>query len=1072
MQKLYALSMGMLLTMACLDAEAGSGGGLWHDDLSQQQNVKGRVVDEDDNPLPGVNVLVKGSTLGTVTDEEGSFSLSIPNADAVLVFSFIAYASQEVGVGTQSVINVVMRPDVQSLTEVVVTALGIKKESRRLGYSAQNVGVTQLQQNRTVNVMESMQGKVAGLDISPPAAGSGASTKIRLRGQSAFSGATNSPLIVVNGLPMDQGAQSADGSTAARDRGDGLQNINPDDIETITVLKGATAAALYGSRAANGALVITTKSGKRGQGIGLEYTTNYTVNTPLDYTNLQQVYGSGTWNQAQLKGLRPTTQGEATTQGQLGWGDKLDGQETINFDGQTRPYVSHPNRVKEFYRDGSVFTNTVALSGGNDKGGFRVSFSNLKAKGITPNNEYSKKIGNLGLNYGLTDKLRFSFNANYGREENDNPPQVGIQGSGEANFIYRIANSVPLSAFRDNAVADNGITERQTSGFQTTLINPYFSMPRMFYRDNKNRLLTTATLRYDFTKWLYLQGRYNFDYSTIHTEFNTPTGMGTNSPLNGSSTNPGYNGAFEVDESRGTEINADFLVGANKELGDFSVDVSVGGNTYRTNYGYNVQSVTDFVTLGIYSLGNGLTQNQNTYRIDRRRVNSMYAMAEFGYKSMVYINLTDRQDWFSVLNPKNNNQNYPSVSGSFIFSEVLPDQGWLSYGKLRGSWAQVGSANGINFVEGNLNYVVPTTNFPNGTASGQKLGNIDNTNAPNNTLQPFLVTEKEVGLEMKLFNSRVTFDVAAYEKNTKDQILVVAISNASGYTGTKQNLGSLENRGFELSLEIVPVQTGSLTWTSSFNAANNKTKVLALSPGTTRFTQTSFGGSEFIGQLVYEVGLPLNQLSAKTYQRDANGNILVDNNGRLLASDNFVNFGSGLPTWTGGWNNTFTYKKLSLLVQLDFKAGGKILSSSNLNWTRQGLSQQSLIGREGVTADVFPAVVKSTGERYNGAPVNPQNFYTDYRTLQIADPFVYKNDFVRLRNITLAYDLSSLIQSKTKFIKGLTLSAACRNVWLIYKDLDNLDPEAFASSGDNRVGYEGITQPTTRNFSLNLNAKF
>lgn len=1072
MRKFYALSIGILLITVCKDARAGGGVEGLPIHAFYQQTVTGSVLDDDSNPLPGVNVLVKGSTAGTVTDGDGKFSLSGLPDDAVLLFSFIGYATQEVAVNGRSSVSVVLQPDVQALTEIVVTALGIKKESRKLGYSAENVGVTQLQQNRTVNVMESMQGKVAGLDISPPAAGSGASTKIRLRGQSAFSGATNSPLIIINGLPMDQGAQSADGNTA-RDRGDGLQSINPDDIESITVLKGATAAALYGSRAANGAVVVTTKSGKRGQGIGLEYTTNYTVNTVLDFTDLQQEYGSGTWNQAQLRGLRPTTQGEATTQGQLGWGDKLDGQETINFDGVSRPYVANPNRVKEFYRDGSVFTNTIALSGGNDKGGFRASFSNLKARGITPNNEYSKKIVNMGLNYGLSEKLKFSLNANYAREENDNPPQVGIQGSGEANFIYRVATSIPLFAFRENPVADNGITERQTSGFQTTLINPYFSMPRMFYRDSKNRLLSTATLRYDFTKWLYLQGRYNYDYSTIHTEFNTPTGQGNNSPLNGSATNPGYNGAFEVNETRGTEINADFLLGANKEFGDFSIDVTAGGNTYRTNYGYNVQSVTDFVTLGIYSLGNGLTPNQNTYRIDRRRVNSLYAMAEFGYKGMIYVNVTDRQDWFSVLDPRSNHQNYPSVSGSLIFSEVLQGQKWLSYGKLRGSWAQVGSANGINFVEGNLNYVVPTTNFPNGTSNGQKLGNIENVNAPNGALKPFLVTEKEAGLDLKLFNNRVNLDVAVYEKLTKDQILLVAISNASGYTGTKQNLGSLENRGLELSLEVVPMQTGNFRWTSSFNAANNKTKVLALTPGTTRFTQTTFSGNEFIGQLVYEVGLPINQLSAKTYQRDADGNILLDNIGRLLASDKFVNFGSGLPTWTGGWNNTFTYRNISLLVQFDFKAGGKILSSSNLNWLRQGLSKPSLVGREGgITAEVFPGVVKSTGEPYNGTPVNPQSFYTDYRTLQIADPFIYDNDFIKLRNITLSYDLTSLMQSRTKFIKGLTLSAACRNVWLIYKDLDNLDPEAFASSGDNRVGYEGITMPTTRNYSVNLNVRF
>jgi hypothetical protein len=451
-------------------------------------------------------------------------------------------------------------------------------------------------------------------------------------------------------------------------------------------------------------------------------------------------------------------------------------------------------------------------------------------------------------------------------------------------------------------------------------------------------------------------------------------------------------------------------------------------------------------------------------------------MAELGYKNMLFANVTYRKDWFSVINPPKNYQDYPSVSGSFVFSEVLPDQNILSYGKLRGSWARVGSVNGVGFAEGILNYTIPTNGFPTGAATSQKLGTIDGAIAPNAKLQPFVVTETEVGMELKFFNNRVNLDVAAYKKTSTDQVLQVTISNTTGYTGTKQNIGSLENKGLELNLEIIPIQSDNFKWSTAFNAANNKTKVLALTKENPRFTQTDFGGTgtsnEFIGQLVYEVGLPLNQLSARTYQRDANGNILLDDTGRMLPTDYLVNYGSALPTWTGAWNNTISYKNISLFVQVDFKTGGKIISGSNLNWLRQGLSEQSLVGREGITADNFPGIVKSTGERYSGPPVNPQTFYTDYRTRQIGDPFVYNSDFVKLRNITLSYDLTNFIQARTKAIKGLTLSAACRNVWLIYKDLDNLDPEATSSSGDNRVGYEGTSLPTTRNYSINLNVRF
>jgi TonB-linked SusC/RagA family outer membrane protein len=1030
---------------------------------SMAQSISGRIVDETGQPVPGVNILEKGTSNGTTSDADGAYKITVEGESSVLIFTFIGYAPQETSVGAQNTINVTLVPDIKSLDEIVVTALGIKKESKKLGYATATVGVDQIQQNRTVNVMTSLVGKVSGLDISPPAAGSGASTKIRLRGQTGFSGSNNAPLIVVNGLPMDQGAQGADGNNS-RDRGDALQSFNPDDIESITVLKGVGATALYGSRAANGAVIITTKSGQKSQGLGVEYTTNYTVGKMLDFTDLQQEYGQGTWVPALGTGVRPATQGEATSTGQLGWGAKLDGTPQINFDGISRPYSAHPNNFKDFYRDATNFTNTVAVSGGNDKGSFRASFSDVSTKGITPNNEYKKKIGNLGINYNLSERLKFSFNGNFSNEENLNPPQVGIQGPGEANFIYRMSTSIPMSAYKQSVLAANGITELPTSGFfGTTLINPYFSMPRAFWKENRNRLLSTTSLRYDLAKWLYVQGRFNYQYFNSLNEFNLPTGQATTTPYN--ATNVEFNGNFTSNTNDGYDMNADFLLGANKQFGDFSVDVTLGANTLRQETRFTNQTVTDFIVFGIYSLGNGVTSTTNNSGINwRQRINSWYGAAEIGYKGMVYVNFTDRQDWFSTLNVNNNTKNYPSVSGSFIFSEVLESQKWLSYGKVRASWAQGASSSGSGYAENNLTYSVLATPY-----NGQKLGNINTGNAPNPLLRPATTTEKEVGVELKLFNRKINFDVAAYEKVTTDQIITVALTNSSGYTGTKQNFGKLQNRGMEFFIEGTPFESAGFRWVSSFNAAHNKTKVLAIAPGINRIPQTTFGGNEFIGFLVYEVGQPINQLSAKTYLRDANGNILVGNNGRLLASADNVNFGSGLPTWTGGWNNTFSYKKLSLLVQFDFKGGGKILSSSALNWLRQGHSKESLVGREGGV--IFDALRQSDGQP-NTTAANPQTFYTDYRSLQIADPFIYKNDFIKLRNITLTYDFTSLVSTKLNFIKGLVLSAACRNVWLIHKDLANLDPEAFASTGDNRTGYEGTSLPTTRDYSLNLNVRF
>ncbi|BAV06770.1 TonB-linked outer membrane protein, SusC/RagA family [Filimonas lacunae] len=1022
------------------------------------QNVTGKVTDSSGKAVAAATVAVKGSNKKVTTNEEGRFTIAASGKD-VLQISFVGFATQEVALNGRTTLSVSLQQEVaDNLDNVIVVALGMKRQAKKLGYSAETVKVDEMKQNRTTNVMGALEGKVAGLDISPPTAGTGASTKIRLRGQSAFAGATNSPLIVINGLPMDQGARGADGNNSI-DLGDNMQQINPDDIESMTVLKGATAAALYGSRAANGAIIITTKNGSKAKGLGVEYNLNYSADQVLDFTDFQYEYGQG------QGGKKPTTQGEAITTGQFGWGAKYDGVPTVQFDGVARPYVAHRNRIKEFYRTGRSVINTVALSGGNGQSSFRASYSNQNVQGISPNNDYKKRIFNLGVNHKLSNQLSLQVNINYTNEVNNNPPQVGAQGDGAPNFLYRMSNSIGLDVLKEKAVTPTG-TETQTSGFQTTLINPYFLMPRQFIINKRDRILGTATLRYDITKWLYAQGRVNMDYGVNLLERNRPTGTGSSTPLNSAGT--GFNGTYSIAQGTARQMNSDFLIGANHAFKDFTVDLSAGGNIYTVLNRNSVLSVVDFIVRDLYSFENGLTKSDpdNLTRHDyyREQVNSLYAFAELGYKNMLFLNITGRNDWFTVLNPKNNSYFYPSFSGSFVFSELTKNLPWLNYGKLRASYASVGSANGIGAFTGLLTYGI----LPN-TFNGLSLGNIPGANSPNPLLKPFSVREKEIGLELKMFNNRVNLDVAAYDKQTRDQIITVAISNASGYDGTPLNLGSLQNRGLEFMLELVPIRHKNFSWSSSFNTAINSTKVLALAPGQQRQVVTTFSGNEFIGSLVYEVGKPLNQLAAKTYLRNDKGQIVLNSTGGLQANTGAdVLFGSALPKATGGWNNTFRYKNLSLLVHIDYKAGGKILSSTALNGLRQGHTKASLVGREGGV--VFNGV-QADGTNNNKA-VDPQTFYTQYRNQQIADPFVFKSDFIKLRNITLSYDLTRVVGDKVKFVKGLILSATCRNVAIIKKYLPDLDPEAFASSGDNRVGYEQTTLPTTRNYGINLNVKF
>lgn len=1023
------------------------------------QEIKGVVTDIGEGvPIPGVTILVKNTNRGTVTDVDGTYSITAAPTD-ILVFSFIGYTTKEVAVGDSKTLDVGLTLDSEVLNEVVVTGLGIKKESKKLGYSVTSVNTSELVDNRTTNIVESMVGRVAGLNITPPAAGAASSMQIRLRGQAAFAGANNAPLIVINGLPIDQGARGANGANQ-RDNGDNMSNINPDDVESMTVLKGATAAAIYGSRAANGAIIITTKSGKKNQGIGVEYTSSYGTQNALNFMDFQTEYGQG------QGGKRPTSGANAASSGQFAWGERLDGVPTPIFDGSLQPYSANPNNLFDFLQTGTNFTNTLAVSGGSEKGSFRASYSNTDAKGITPSNEYKRHIFNLGVSHDVTKKLNVNINLNYTNESNVNPPEIGQQGPGAVNFFTRMATSIPLSAYKNSAVAENG-TETRTSGFQGTLLNPYYALAAgQKYVNDRDRLLGTVTMKYDLTDWLFAQGRFNYDYSVSFTESNTPGGIGTSVPTNADGT---YKGAYNVSDGKGTDVNADFLIGAGKEFGQFSVDASFGGNTWRVkNNGFN-QNSSNFIVRDLYSIGNGAVRGQS-YNFSRFAVNSLYGTADFGFRNMFYINLTGRNDWFSVLNPANNSEFYQSVSGSFVFSELMQESEWLSYGKVRASWAEVGSSGGVNPYDGLLNYGIAQNQF-----NGQTTASIAGNTAPNQFLTPFSVKEKEVGLEMRLFKNRVSLDVAYFDKLTENQVLNVVLSNTSGYDQSKQNLGSLKNSGLESYISVTPVQNKNFSWNTSWNNTWLQTKVLSVGePSELIVINWGATGNEFIGQLRYVEGMPMNQIYARTYKRDAAGNILLTDAGRLIPSADYVSFGSSIPNLTGGWTNSFTYKNLNVNMLLDYKLGGYVISSTALNANRQGHSKQSLVGRrEGETGVVFPGVYASDGKP-NTKAVDPAAFYADYRNNQMGDIVTFKSDFVKLRNVSISYDLSSVLRnsSRLNFFKGLSLTGSVRNLALLYKDIPDLDPEAIQSSGDFRTGYENASLPTTRNFVLTLNAKF
>ncbi|HEX2535794.1 MAG TPA: SusC/RagA family TonB-linked outer membrane protein [Chitinophagaceae bacterium] len=1006
--------------------------------------VTGRVLNERSEPVVGATVQVKGTGEATSTNEEGRFRISVPSTDAVLVISSVGYAPQEVALGGRTAVEVSLTGNAQNMSEVVVTALGIRREARRLGYSTATVNTEQLTTNRTVNVGNSLQGKVAGLNVTPPAGGPGSSSKIRLRGQSSF-GPNNSPLIVVNGIPFNNQSYAAGtGGTVSNtpaggssDQGDGLQSINPEDIESMTVLKGGAAAALYGSRAKDGVIIITTKSGRGMNGIGVELNSNFQAEQALDFIDFQYEYGQGEF------GKRPATLSEAQSSGVWSFGERFDGKPQIQFDGTTRPYEPHKNRIRDFYRTGYAWTNSVALSGGSDKGNFRLSFANTTAEAIMPNSDFNKKILNLGLSYRFTNKFSVQLNANYSNEHNQNPPQIGIQDMNANTTVYTLANSIHADWLKNYKDAQGN--EMALARF-TNRNNPYWVTYNRFENVRRDRIFGNASLRYEFTKNFYLQGRIGQDYFSRPYDYNRPTGTRSIG-----SAPPGlFNGVYYQDVSTFRERNMDLMAGYSTTFGDFGIDLMAGGNSMQQQSDRMRTLVTNFYVRDLYTIGNGVTKEPE-YDFGKLRINSLYGSAEFSLRNFLYLTLTARNDWFSTLNPQSNSYLYPSASGSFVFSQAARMPAWLNFGKLRLAYAEVGS--GTDPYSDKLYYAVNAN-----ALNGIPLGRINSSVSPNPNLRPLKIKEAEAGLELRLFN-RVLLDVSVYRKNTVDEILNVDISNASGFGQTKVNIGKLRNEGVEMLLSVNPVK-GRLNWETALNGSFNESTVLQLAEGQQRF---DVGNGEFFGIVSHEVGRSLASLRGFDYRRDAKGNILTVNG--KFQQGSLVTFGSAIPKWVGGWLNTLSFDRFRLFTQVDFKAGHKILSNSNLNFLRHGLHKRSLEGRQGGV--VFPGVNPDGSP--NTVAVEAEDFYATYRGANNATAFVYKGDFIRWRALSLGYDFSNLV--KGTFMRGLNVSLIMNNVLMIKKHIDNLDPEASVSSSDFLQGIETHALPTTRSYGLNVNIK-
>ena len=1029
--------------------------------MAQDATISGTVTgQENGEALPGVNVIVKGTTQGTVTDIEGNYSISVPEGAETLSFSFIGYETQEVPINGQSTINPVLTSDTKQLSEVVVTALGIERDERSLGYAVQEVDGETLNKVNETNIVNSLQGRVSGVQITGNSGGLGGSSRILIRGANSVAG-QNQPLFVVDGVPLDNSNfnttdQQRGGS--GYDYGNAAQDIDPNSIESVSVLKGASAAALYGNRAANGVIMITTKKGSKREGLGVNVSSQVLFQDVLVLPDFQNSYGGGAGPFLQ----NDEGQNVALFAVDESWGPRLDGrpvrqwysyyEEIPEFSGQATPWVAHPDNIRDFYETGLQNTNSVSLEGGNETATFRLGYTNLNSKGIMPNSELDRNTINFNGSLNLSEKFNASMGINYVRTDAVGRPEQGygnvivqFNHFGQRQLDMNLLDQYWITPTGEQRTWNRISADNPTPRFAN---NPYWIRRKNFQNDDRQRVYGNINLAYEFTDWLTLTGRLLHDYYTDRREERVADGSTAQS-------------SYIEDVREVRETNADLILTADKNLTeDFSLTGLIGVNTrfnsYYRNYGETNGglSVPDF-----FNLENSSDRPTIDDRLEERRINSVFGSATLGWRDIVYVDATLRNDWSSTLPEGNNSFLYPSVSGSLVFSSLagLENSSTLSYGKLRASYAQVG--NDTDPYRTTLTYQ-PRENFgPNPSYRVPLTRN-------NLNLRPEQTNSYEFGIETSFLQTRLGLDVTYYNSISTDQIFEVPVSGSTGYTAQIVNAGEVSNTGVEVLLRATPVATDNFQWDVTLNWARNRNRLeeLTADQSTYQISSGIFGAS-----VVAIEGQPLGSLYGTDFEYDDNGNKIVDSRGRYVASDSLRAIGTALADWTGGITNTFTYKGLSLSVLIDGRQGSDIYSLTNVFGKYSGMMEETAangIREQWLIADGVQNVADE-GEapvyERNETAVDPQTFFSNLFSNGAAG--TYDASFVKLREVSLSYTLPNGLFNNT--FRNVSLSLIGRNLAILYKNIPHIDPESVASSS-NAQGVEGGALPSLRSYGFSV----
>ena len=1006
--------------------------------------VQGTVVDAKGEPLIGVSILETGTTNGTITDFDGKFTLSV-SENAKLELSYIGYKSQQLTAKADLGV-ITLSEDTEVLDEVVVTALGIKREKKALGYAMQEVKGESLVASRETNIANALSGKIAGVQITRSSNGPAGSSKIQLRGANSVTG-TNQPLIVVDGVPMDNftGADNGDFDNPSLDMGNGLSDINPEDIESMSVLKGASAAALYGSRAGNGVILITTKKGTKREGLGVTFSASVAAETIFMKPDMQTSFGQGS------NGIY---NGESTDS----WGPAMG--TTYDFNGHTRTMQYYDN-IDNYFKTGTNITESVSLQQQFGKSSVYASATRMDDASKIPGSELSRTNFTLRANttFGKDDRWSFDAKIQYINNKANNRPLTGNNDQNSFLSIYKLPSSIDIRDYKNPTDEDGMMTWWSTNG-----LNPYWLEKYNLNEDSRSRFLMTASLKYQFTDWLDAELRAGTDmYNTESTKRN----------YTGSTLNNG-NSSYEMGEEKFYENNFSFLISAHKDniIDKVGVNATFGGNMMeRKNTGLTNRA-SKLTVPNLFNLNNSSNADRTiseTY--SHKKINSLYATLGLNYDGWIFLDGTFRNDWSSSLSKDNRSFAYPSVSVSWVITDMLnkmnkPLPEWVTYAKARASFAQVG--NDLDPYKLYNYYSIGSD--PSGSTTAES-----GTTYFDENVKSELITSWEAGLEMKFLNNRLGFDIAWYKSNAKNQLLAIPTNELSGYAYKMINAGNIQNEGVELMINARPIETAEFSWDTQINFSKNVNKVLDLG-GVSNYKLGGYGDLA-----VYAVaGGNYGEIYGTKFMRvtDENspyyGQLLLDESGLPQSTSEPEKIGDQQPDCMVGWTNSFSYKGFNFSFQIDGRIGGDIYSYTNYMLQTYGRAEVTAPnGRrdnfvvQGVISDgnggYIPNTIEVTQEKYWSSLVQGRN--------GIGEANIYDGTNFRLRNIALNYSFPREMLKKTCF-QQVKLGVSVNNVWMIYSKMHGIDPESVFITNSNATGFESGASPTSRTYLFNVTLGF